>query len=256
MIKHLGAGDMIANYLDGALSPEARLEFEDLMRRDAALEREVRAEGAIRRSLGKDTTPLPYTSVEPSSAITAKLAATPASGVAGGIASQAVAAGAAQNILGAIFGTTLGVTVLSVVGIAGLVLGIFLIAPMIRENDLPMETEQTVPPASLPSGNSVGNTEQHATAGSFNPQPSEADKNADARKKKANTNTPQVPPEGSLNTSVSSTGRSEGVETQSTAESEQSTEVDEMTNYLRSQESNTPRLIRKDSVKLKLNVEE
>lgn len=259
MIKHTGSDDLIAKYLDGLLSPEARLEFERLMREDSILAREVRAEGLIRSALLSDGVRLPDGAAEPSPAILKKLSATSGSGVAGSAASQAVAGGAAQSVLGAIFGTTLGITIISVVGIAGLVLGVFLVAPIFREPGKSGRVERVEPASALPAAVPAGEANRPATTTpgvtgvrETGGQTPEVRKNTDV-----GDSIPRVDRDGRAASPSTSTRDVGGSELRENKSAEGTTEADEMMRYLqRQRDVETPRVIRKDSVKLKLEVEE
>ena len=117
--------DIIEQFLNGELSPEALNEFKQLMREDPGLQREVRAEQAIRGTLTHDADAIPYIATEPSGAILARLGATSVGG--GAVVSS--------GVLQAIFGTRAGLSILSMVAASGLVLGIFLFGPMLREQE-------------------------------------------------------------------------------------------------------------------------
>lgn len=259
MNEHTGHEDMIARYLDGALSPEARLEFEHLMRNDSALAREVRAEGAIRNAFRNDLLSVPSSAAEPSAAITAKLqAALPAGaeGVAG------IAGGASLSIPGAIFGTTLGVTILSVVGVAGLVLGILLASSLFDRSDSPAGTGALLPasvlPADTPGVSSAG--------GAHSPLPVSPDLSgtdtgpgtgAAAGRKDSRAAAPGTQERNGKDVSPKPAAPADGgTNARPTAEGAKAEQTEEMLRYLRKETaSEIPRVVRKDSVKLKVKVE-
>ncbi len=118
--------DMIEQFLDGTLSPEAQREFQQLMQNDSDLQREIQAEQTIRQTLASDANMLPHVATEPSGAIMAKLGAT----------SVGHSVAVSSGVLAAIFGTRVGISILSIVGVCGLVLGIFLFGPMLSKPEL------------------------------------------------------------------------------------------------------------------------
>ena len=133
--------DMIEGYLDGTLQPESARELERLAANDPELAAELKAEQAIRGTLARDVAALPVAATEPSAVLMAKLAAT--SGASGG-AVAAVGIGGGSGVLGTIFGTGAGLTVVTIVGLLGLALGAWLFAENAEDYpDLP-ETSPAV----------------------------------------------------------------------------------------------------------------
>ncbi len=128
--------DMIEGYLDGTLPPESAREIERLAANDPELAAELKAEETIRGTFLRDVAALPSTATEPSGMLMAKLAVTP--GAAGGAA--LLSTGVSTGVLGTIFGTGLGLTVVTIIGLIGLVLGAWLFAENAEERPIERET--------------------------------------------------------------------------------------------------------------------
>ena len=115
----------IEEYIRGLMPDNVRRLFELEMAKDPALRRSVEAEralvNAVRRDAGTGTMQAGASSSLPP-ALAAKLAATPAP----------TAIGAGGGILATIFGTKIGVTILSIVGALGVVAGIFLAESLMK----------------------------------------------------------------------------------------------------------------------------
>lgn len=260
MNEHTGHEDMIARYLDGALSPDARLEFEHLMRNDSALAREVRAEGAIRNAFRNDLPSVPSSSAEPSAAITAKLQATLPAGAGGAWVGGGIAGGASLSITGAIFGTTLGVTILSVVGAAGIVLGILLASSLFDRSRSSAGTGAPLPASALPADTSA----LSPAGGAHSPLPLDLSgtdagpgTGAAAGRKESRAAAPGTTERNKGDVSPKPAAPDDGgTNARTTAEGAKAEQTEEMLRYLRKEtESEIPRVVNKDSVKLKVKVE-
>lgn len=131
--------DMIEGYLDGTLQPESARELQRLAANDPELAAELKAEQAIRGTLARDVAAMPVAATEPSALLMTKLAAT--SGTSGGVAA-AVGIARGSGVLGTIFGTGAGLTVVTIVALLGLALGAWLFAEN-AEVSLP-QTERPV----------------------------------------------------------------------------------------------------------------
>ena len=129
-----GHNDLIANYLDGRMSAEAQEEFMLLVQRDLSLQREIEAEQAIRGMVQSDLSTIPILPSEPTTLIMTELAATGVSSSIGGSTST--------GILSTIFGTSLGLSVVSIIGVLGVVLGILLAIPLFETEDQEVPVEQ------------------------------------------------------------------------------------------------------------------
>lgn len=257
MNEHTGHEDMIARYLDGALSPEARLEFEHLLRNDSALAREVRAERAIRNTFRNDLLSGPSSAAEPSAAITAKLQATLPAAAGGAGVGGAVAAGG-LSIPGAIFGTTLGVSILSIVGVAGIVLGVLLAFPLFDRSDSPAGGGVPLPASALPADTS-GVLPAGGAHGSLPPP---ADLSGTKKRPGTGAAAERKDSRAAAGTSERNRGgvppkpADGGTNAQAAAERAKAQQTQEMMRYLRKEtESEIPRVVRKDSVKLNVKVE-
>ncbi len=121
--------DLITAYLDGTLPPEARAEFERLLRSDSGLRGSLEAERLIRDTMHKELAAFPSVSGSPSAALLARLEAT---------GTTAVAGAGATGVLGTIFGTSLGLTIVTAVGAAGLLLGLLLAPSLFDDRLLPV----------------------------------------------------------------------------------------------------------------------
>ena len=106
--------DMIEGYLDGTLTPGAAHELELMVASDPELAAELRAEELIRDTLANDVAALPVVATEPSGLLLTKLAAT--SGSTGAFATGG-------GVFATVFGTTTGLSLLTLFALLGLVVG-------------------------------------------------------------------------------------------------------------------------------------
>ena len=118
--------DMIEGYLDGTLGPDAARELELMAAGDPELAAELRAEELIRDALARDIAALPVVASQPSPLLLTKLAASGASGATSGAAAGTVGAAVGGGVFATVFGTTTGLGIVTVVGLLGLLAGLFL----------------------------------------------------------------------------------------------------------------------------------
>lgn len=243
--------DIIEQFLDGTLSPEAQREFQQLMHNDSDLQREIQAEQTIRQALLSDANMLPHVATEPSGAIMAKLGAIPVG------YSVAVSSG----VLAAIFGTRVGISILSIVGVCGLVLGIFLFGPMLSKPEVEKAIQQgteDVAPAHINTGenshtpittNSEGKTERL-----LNGDPSQPVKSEDGARKRTSTATTSV--EGKQEDR--NARRHPVEEGDTTTVTEPAGKTNTLLDYMRQkerQEQEIPKTIKPDSLRLNIEVD-
>ncbi|MGE3801892.1 MAG: hypothetical protein AB7H80_12805, partial [Candidatus Kapaibacterium sp.] len=101
-----------------------RIPFEQELQRDAMLRRSVEAERALMNAFQRDAglnRAVDAIAIPP--ALTAKLSTTPGATSLGG-----------GSVFTTIFGTKVGITVISVIGLLGIVVGIFLARPLFRQS--------------------------------------------------------------------------------------------------------------------------
>ena len=133
--------DLIGEYLDGGLTSEATEEFEGLLANDSELAAELRSEELIRSTLANDAATMPVGLTEPSALLNAKLAAT--SATSGGSGAALAGATGGSNLLGTIFGTAGGLSVVTAIGILGLFLGAYLFSERPATTDDVQSSEQS-----------------------------------------------------------------------------------------------------------------
>ena len=235
--------DIIEQFLDRELPPDARDEFERLLHNDADLGREVRAERTIRTALEQDALSVPRAASGPSQAILEKLAGT--SAVAG-------ATGGASGVFGALFTTPLGLTFLSIATVVGLVLGFFLFGQEHTET----VRESVLAEPGVPSARRVSGDGQAVL-------PVDSLQRVDAGKNASSSSEP-VPASGALpaaKTVATRNGHSANVDSSAkrNVEGRPSAEnAEDLLHYLRSEsrkEQEQPNVIRPDSLRLNLEME-
>lgn len=247
--------DMIEKYLDGTMSHEASREFERLIRSDADLARELRSEELIRQTLAADVAALPAAAMEPSSLLTAKLSAGAAgssgaasgaaSGIAASVATSAASVGS-TGIIGAIFGSGVGLTILGVTGIVGILIGIFLfneeearpqMSPIVIdsiERATPGATSDPTIPSSAQQPATPADENAIDEAAVTTPRTNATERNARDAKSNATGSTPQPAPDASAPSTP---------------------QTDELLNRLKKHDATPPPVVRNDSAKLRIEVE-
>lgn len=233
--------DIIEQFLDRELPPDARDEFERLLQNDADLGREVRAERTVRTALEQDALSVPRVASGPSQAILEKLAGT--SAVAG-------ATGGASGVFGTLFTTPLGLTFLSIATVVGLVLGFFLFGQKHTAQESVL-AEPGVPSTRGASGDG------HTVL------PVDSLQRVDAGKNASSSSGP-VPASGALpaaETVATRNVHSANVDSsgmQSVEERRSAANTEDLLHYLRNEsrkEQEQPNVIRPDSLRLNLEME-
>jgi hypothetical protein len=113
---------MVERYLDGAMDAAEEREFVERMNVDAPLRRLVEADRALMNGVRKEMAAMPARTAEPGARLLAQLAATPPTAtVTGGSVGTALLTGGTVKVL------------VAAVGVVGIAVGTFLIAPLMRQ---------------------------------------------------------------------------------------------------------------------------
>ncbi len=115
----------IEEYVQGLMPEELRTSFERELARNEGLRRSVEAERALMNAIRRDAGAPSASSMQLPPVLAAKLAVTPA---AAGLATGG-------GVIAAIFGTKVGVTIVSLIGGLGILLGVFLVGPFFRSDE-------------------------------------------------------------------------------------------------------------------------
>jgi hypothetical protein len=123
---------LIERYISGRMGQAEQREFLARAEHDPALRRMLKAEQVIGSAIAHDRAAIPLVGMEPGAKVLAKLAATNPAGV-GAATGTAATAGAGSAVAGSsLLGTMFAKIVLGVVGIVGVAVGTFMIAPALR----------------------------------------------------------------------------------------------------------------------------
>lgn len=191
----------IERYINGRMGPAEQREFLKQAEHDPSIKRMLKAEQVIGSAVARDRAALPLIAVEPGAGLLTKLAATKPAGVgsaagagssaagsgtagvsagsaaagssagigaAGSVAGTGVVGGAAGSAAGSsgilssiLFGSKIAQAIVAVVGVSGIAVGTFMVAPIIQrsasETSTPAPVERKMELRSAPTAPQVTN---------------------------------------------------------------------------------------------------